>query len=140
MRQGHLPYGYRIENGVAVIDEEQAEQIRMIYKNYLSGKSYADAAASVGLQMYHAGVKRMLQNRHYLGDDFYPALIDKETFDATEEERLKRARMLGRTDKKRKAQDTPPVPISFRLGEVKQKYKDPFLQAAYAYSKIESEG
>ena len=24
----HIPYGYRIENGVAVIDEGQAEQVR----------------------------------------------------------------------------------------------------------------
>lgn len=32
---GHTPYGYRIENGKAVIDKEKAQQIRTLYKNYL---------------------------------------------------------------------------------------------------------
>ena len=40
MRQGHLPYGYRIVNGTAVIDAAQAEQVRGIYTAYLSGRSY----------------------------------------------------------------------------------------------------
>ena len=34
---GHTPYGYRIENGKAVIDKEKAQQIRNLYKNYLDG-------------------------------------------------------------------------------------------------------
>ena len=33
---GHTPYGYRIENGKAVIDEAAATQVRELYKNYLT--------------------------------------------------------------------------------------------------------
>ena len=44
MGRGHTPYGYRIENGRAVIKEDEALKIREIYKNYLSGKGYMDAA------------------------------------------------------------------------------------------------
>ena len=30
----HIPYGYRIENGVAVIDEGQAEQVRTLFSTF----------------------------------------------------------------------------------------------------------
>ena len=41
---GHTPFGYRIENGKAVIDEAAASQVRNLYKNYLSGLSLTNAA------------------------------------------------------------------------------------------------
>ena len=34
---GHTPYGYRIENGIAVIDEEAAEVVREIFRLYNDG-------------------------------------------------------------------------------------------------------
>lgn len=40
----HIPYGYRIENGVAVIDESQAEQVRTLFSGYLSGLALVPAA------------------------------------------------------------------------------------------------
>ena len=43
-----------------------------------------DGAATVS----NASVKWLLQNRHYLGDEFYPAIINRQTFDAAEAERL----------------------------------------------------
>ena len=96
MSRGHTPYGYRIENGIAVICEEQAEQIRKIYAGYLGGLSMRNAATEAGMNATHSSVKRLLQNPHYLGDDFYPAIIDRETFDAFEVERQRREEALGR--------------------------------------------
>lgn len=78
---GHTPYGYRIENGCAVIDEEAAGKIRRLYANYLAGMAQSKAAIEAGIETYHSSAKRLMQNRHYLGDDFYPAIIDQETFD-----------------------------------------------------------
>ena len=74
---GHIPYGYRIENGMAVIDDAAALQVRKLYKNYLSGMSLVNAAKEAGLDLLHSGAKRMMRNKHYLGDSFYPAIIDK---------------------------------------------------------------
>ena len=34
--RGHLPYGYKIENGIAVVCEEEAQQLREMYKGYLA--------------------------------------------------------------------------------------------------------
>lgn len=76
---GHTPYGYRIENGIAVIDKTTANQVQQLYKNYLCGLSLTNAAKEAGIAILHSGAKRMLQNKHYLGDDFYPAIITQET-------------------------------------------------------------
>ena len=44
----HIPYGYRIENGKAVIDEKAAEQVRTLFNAYLSGDSMHTAAGKAG--------------------------------------------------------------------------------------------
>lgn len=134
----HTPYGYRIENGKAVIDEEKAAQVRKLYKGYLSGLAYVSAAEEAGLILYHTGAKKMMQNKHYLGDDYYPAIIDKETFDAAEAERIIRQDKLGRVFDNRPPKVSK-VATGFTMPKVLKKYDDPFKQAEYVYSLIESE-
>ena len=139
MSRGHTPYGYRIENSTAFICEEQAGQIRKIYEGYLSGLSLRNAAREAGVKLPHASVRRIMQNPHYLGDDFYPAIVDRETFDAFEAERKKREKALGRDGRKKKTVETPPAPTSFRMEQLEQAFSDPYRQAEYIYSLIESE-
>ena len=91
----HIPYGYRIENGRAIIDEKQAATVREFFQNYISGMALMPAAEKVGLNLYHGSAGRMLRNKKYLGDDYYPVIIDKETFDKAEEIRMSRAKALG---------------------------------------------
>ena len=80
----------------------------------------------------------MLQNRRYLGDEYYPAIIDPDTFAAAEAERVRRAEKLGRI---REPKQEPEVayPTVFRICEGTERFDDPFQQAEYAYSLIESE-
>ena len=75
---GHTPYGYSIENAAPRLKEDEANKIRKLYENYLSGMALAKAAAAAGIETYHGTAKRLMENRHYLGDDFYPAIIDQE--------------------------------------------------------------
>ena len=133
----HIPYGYRIVDGKAVVDEFQAEQVRTFFKEYISGKALK-AAEEVGLKIFHGSAGRMLRNIHYLGDDYYPAIIDQELFDNAEVERLSRANQLGRV-RELKAKETPAVPLHFTMGRQTKVIYDPFEQAEYAYSLIESE-
>ena len=98
---GHTPYGYRIENGKAVIDEEKAAQVRMIFTEYLSGTALCPAARKAGLSMTHSSVKHLLTNSRYLGNDFYPAIIDEDTFLKAAEQLKARAQMLGRDNRGR---------------------------------------
>ena len=109
---GHTPFGYRIENGIAIIDEPAAAKLRQLYKNYLSGMSLSKAAAEAGIPTYHGTAKRLMGTVHYLGDSFYPAIIDM-----------------------RKLQ----IPTHFHMGEIATLHDNPMKQAEYLYSLIESE-
>lgn len=133
-----IPYGYKIEKGKAVVDEVQAEQVRMIYKGYLSGLAYVAAAEAVGLKLFHPGVKKILQNKRYLGDMYYPAIIDQETFDRAEAERLKRQRKMGRIFPDKPVEECNPT-TKFFMPKAGKIFIDPFKQAEYIYSLIESE-
>jgi hypothetical protein len=134
----HTPYGYIIKNGKAVVDEKVAAQIRELFHAYLSGLSLADAGAKVGIRRYHATIAKMLTNKLYIEDDFYPPIIDNDIFEKAQTERLRRAQMLGRI---REPEVKKAVLQSqhFSAPSPKQLYDDPFKQAEYAYSLIESE-
>ena len=61
--------------------------------------SLSKAAAEAGIPTYHGTAKRLMETVHYLGDSFYPAIIDKETYQKAQEERKRRATKLGRNNK-----------------------------------------
>lgn len=134
----HTPYGYDIVGGVAIVNEEQAAVIRQICENYISGMSMTQAALTAGIHMKHSGVKRLMLNPRYLGDEFYPAILTVETHRAVEAERQRRdALYKGTRYTKEEVQIS--IPVSFTMCKFSQKYKDPVKQAEYAYSLIESE-
>lgn len=135
---GHTPYGYRIEGGKATVDEAQAEIIRNIYKNYLLGDALEAAARNAGLETYHGTVRLILTNCHYIGDDFYPAIVDKATFDKAQKLIEKNARKKGR-HKLKPRQPKYAIRTSFTVGQIAEKHADPKRQAEYIYGLIESE-
>ena len=135
---GHTPFGYKIENGLAVINTDAATQIKELYENYLSGLSLSGAAKKAGIVTYHGTVKRMLQNEHYLGDTYYPAIIDSDTFQKAKSEQKKRAEALGRI-RAPKAKIPVAIPMIFTMKPVVENHTDPIVQAEYLYSLIESE-
>jgi len=133
----HIPFGYIIKNGKAIFDEKAATQIRDLFQLYLSGLSLADAAEKAGIKRCHASISRILTNKRYLGDDFYPQIINEEIFKQVEMEKLRRAQMLGRI----REQEIPKSVIrklQFAAQAPQHLYDDPFQQAEYAYSLIES--
>jgi hypothetical protein len=136
----HIPYGYRIENGKALIDEEKANKVKKLFLGYLRGLSLLVASKEAGIDTYHGTAGKMIRNKRYLGDDYYPAIIDGDTFEKAEAERIKRATALGRVWEKKEILEEPYFSTTFKVGVVEQKYKNPLKQAEYAYSLIESEG
>ncbi len=134
----HMPLGYRIENGKAVIHEENAAKVRLLYQSYLAGQSLANAAKTAGIKAFHKNVSDTLQNVRYLGDDFYPAIIDSDTFTKVGTEIIRRAVKLGRVFE-RKTKPRPIIPTAFQISPIKQQFEDPFEQAAYVYSLIQTE-
>ncbi len=135
---GHTPLGYVIVNGKAEIDDATAAKVKELYANYLFGMALVASAKKAGIHVKHSGAKRILTNKHYLGDDFYPAIIDEETFNQAAAELKRRAAELGRDKYElKKTKKTPPV--LFRCGDIKEYYDNPIKQAEYLYGLIESE-
>ena len=133
---GHTPYGYRIENGAAVINEAEAECVRRIFDNYISGMSLREAASAAGHPLVHSTVKRMLTKKYYCGDDFYPAIIDISTFHTANSELKRRADNKNQTGKTRRI--IPKPETEFTFSHPRTQYDDPYEQAQYLYSLIES--
>ena len=136
---GHTPFGYRIEGGKAVIDEVAAGQIKKLYENYLSGLSLENAAKEAGIKTYHGTVKKLLSNCQYLGDAFYPAIIDEDTFTKAVLEGDRRSEKLGRNNRV-PAPKVRKIPTRFTFIEsIAIQGVTPAEQAEYLYSLIESE-
>ncbi|MGX8710937.1 MAG: recombinase family protein [bacterium] len=91
----YLPFGYCIVNGVLAINETEAEAVKCIYADYLSGLSYKSIAAkmSAGAVPYKADspawnkhmVKRILENPRYIGEKGFPAVIEPDCYQAVSE-------------------------------------------------------
>ena len=136
---GHTPFGYKIVSGKAVVDEVAAGQIKKLYENYLAGLSLENAAQEAGIKTYHGTVKKLLSNRHYLGDAFYPAIIDEDTFTKAALEGDRRSEKLGRNNRV-PAPKVKKAPTSFTFIEsIAIQGVTPAQQAEYLYSLIESE-
>ena len=120
-------YGYRIIDGIAKIDESEACAIRAIFSGYISGMSLREAAENAGKPMVHSMVKRIIRNICYIGDDFYPAIVSRQTFTKANAELIRRAEKHG-SGKRLKA---PPVYTEFTLAEPEMQYDDPIAQAEY---------
>ncbi|WP_026894840.1 recombinase [Clostridiisalibacter paucivorans] len=135
----YIAYGYEMIDGVITVDEEKANQVRVFFENYISGLSLAVAGEQAGIEKTHSSMGLILKNVNYLGNDVYPAIIDKESFDKAEEVRQKRAKDLGRIVEL--AAFTSPTPIErFKMKKADTKLPDdPVLRAEYLYSLIESE-
>ncbi len=83
----NIPYGYKIENGKTVVEQQEAEIIRRIYNQYAKGLSYKKIAE----QLTESGIRympdkpqwnknmvaRILQNQNYLGTVKYPTILEK---------------------------------------------------------------
>ena len=102
-----MPLGYKIEDGKLIIDEEKAPVIKKIFGDYQNGLSLhaiAKELTNAGFlnannksNWNHGSVGMILQNIKYLGDDFYPRMIDKEIFESVQKRRKKKEEELGRT-------------------------------------------
>lgn len=128
------PLGYKVEDGKIVVDEPGAEKIRRLFDAYLKGHSMRAVGEIAGIKKFHSSIAGMLNNRLYVGDEIYPAIIDEEIFQRVHEEKAKR-----RKHRRKKASGPKPGMVRFSLKKPKQKFEDPFKQAEYAYSLIKTE-
>ena len=86
-----IPYGYKMEKGVLLINKDEAEQVRRIFKMRINGTG----VYAIGKMLYEEQISFFADTRDkaikkasailykpiYAGAKDYPAIIDKETFD-----------------------------------------------------------
>ena len=94
MKNRILPYGYCCEKGEIVLQPQESKILAQIYKEYTDGGSLSGIAKQLnndGVE-YMAGViawnkgrlKRLLEDKRYLGTESYPPIIDKEIYEAVQ--------------------------------------------------------
>ncbi len=86
-----ISYGYGIENGVVVVIPSEAEIVNEIFNAYLNGKILKEIAIDLSERgvIFFEGrsdwnkntIVRIIQNRKYIGESNYPAIIDSDTFE-----------------------------------------------------------
>ena len=88
LKNRNVPFGYCITNGEYAVNDTEAEAIRQIFAQYIRGDSLKTIAAQMTVP-YNANkpiwnknmVSRVIENRRYLGENGYPAIISQEDFD-----------------------------------------------------------
>lgn len=107
MKNRRLPFGYRMEMGELTLHTQEAEVVHWIFGQYGEGVSYSSLVDKLNGQPipYDVGkpwnknmVARMLEDRRYIGEKSYPAIISAEAFDAAWEVRDSRKAPAKRTE------------------------------------------
>ncbi|MCR4683783.1 MAG: recombinase family protein [Clostridiales bacterium] len=85
-----IPYGYTMKDGRVIIDDAEAEVIRGIYEQYVSGSTLAEIAekmTEMGVPYSEkctawgkARVARIIDNTKYLGNGEYGRIVDEKLF------------------------------------------------------------
>lgn len=87
----NIPFGYQVADGRIAVDQQEAEIVEYIFCEYLNGRScQAIAEELTELDIHYresadnwnrSVLKRILDNRRYVGNDGYPELVTKDQFD-----------------------------------------------------------
>jgi hypothetical protein len=128
----HIPFGYTIQNGRAVVNEEEAVKIKKLFEVYLSGLSLTEAAQKAGIKRCHTSIARMLTDKRYVEDKFYPPIISRDTFEEVQLERRRRAEALGRIYE-HKGNEKKCLNFRFHASMPDNLYDDPFQLSDPAY-------
>ena len=129
-----IPFGYRVENGMAVIDEEEGAKVRQAFQLYLAGRSLRSISKELCIGRGHGGISKILEDKKYLGTSYYPPIIEKELFEGVREIR---AQKIQKYAKPERVHLHPQVITCFHMKWSKKAYEDPFEQAQYVFSLIQ---
>lgn len=131
--QHHTPIGYKMKNGIVEIHDQQAKIVQHIFEEYLSGKSLKTIAHQMMEQgvlnaknkqnWTHSSIGKILQNVKYQGDDYYPAIVTKETFESAQIRRAEIGKNLGRTKQANAMRNQSVFSSMVKCGECGQPYR-----------------
>ena len=131
--QRHMPIGYMLVDGKIQFDERTAAVVKEIFQDYLSGIStygLTKELTEMGLlnannkaSWSHGSIGKILENIKYLGDEFYPQMIDTELFNQVQMLRKERSKQLGRNAQLNSANHKNAFTDKLRCGECGEIYR-----------------
>ena len=87
----YLPFGYTICNGHTVIEQQEADIVRNIFKAYIQGASRKEIAEDLTAKQIpytertcvwdKARISRILENAKYIGDEEFETIIDENIYE-----------------------------------------------------------
>ncbi|OLN30609.1 MULTISPECIES: recombinase family protein [Desulfosporosinus] len=133
MMQRHMPIGYKLAEGKIQLDEPKTAVVKKIFADYLSGTSTSALAkrltemgfpnANNKVSWNHGSIGKILENVKYLGDEFYPPMIDAEMFEQVQKRRKERCDHLGRSIQPNSASSQYLFTGKLRCGECGEVYR-----------------
>ena len=88
LKNRSIPFGYCVVNGKNALNASEAEAVRKIFSDYISGKSLKAIAAemqipyNIGKEIWNKNmVYRIIENRIYTGENSYPQIVSAEDFE-----------------------------------------------------------
>lgn len=94
-----------MQNGVIVIHLKEANIVKQIFNQYLNGENLKNIAERLTenhiefmpgeYNWNKSRIKRMIEDKRYIGGDNYPAIIDKDTFQRANVEKNNRIRNIN---------------------------------------------
>ena len=82
----HIPYGYKIENGHAVPEPEQAKKLNDFIEAYLGGLSIKESRKASGIELSQSSLLDYLRTGTYAGTEYYPPIVPDGTREQVMEE------------------------------------------------------
>lgn len=100
MKIRNIPFGYTMENGKIIIYPTESQTVQEIFSDYLDGQSLLKIAESLNERHVEylpettgwnkARLKRIIEDKRYIGSDSYPPIIEQKIYDKAQAVRASR--------------------------------------------------
>lgn len=112
----NIPFGYCMINGKYAVNSGEAVAIKQIFTEYSDGKSLNEIAAKMAIP-YHSDkpvwnknmVKRVLENRRYIGECDYPQIIESQIFNDVQNIKSEKNTRTKIKNKEPETEELPPI-------------------------------
>ncbi len=112
----NIPFGYCMINGKYAVNTAEASAVKQIFTEYSDGKSLNEIAAKMAVP-YHSDkhiwnknmVKRVLENRRYIGECGYPQIIESQIFNDVQNIKSEKNTRTKIKNKVPEIEELPPI-------------------------------
>ena len=101
MATRRLPYGYRFDGTTIIIDDIEGKVVKEIYELFCDGVYITKIKNYIkNFEMSRHKVKRILEDKVYIGKNDLPPIIDEDLFETVQKIKNQRLREIGKNKDK----------------------------------------